>query len=138
MAVLVLSMALRPALAQTAAAPNRVLELSGGTNGYVELPSNVFNDLTEATIQPLAAKKENKLVVDCPSDIGTMKTDQTKVRQVLFNLISNAAKFTEKGVIMLRVSNETGVMGRSGLHFRREETSERLTSSIVRSPRARP
>ncbi|MBI3416960.1 MAG: ATP-binding protein, partial [Verrucomicrobia bacterium] len=41
--------------------------------------------------------------VSCASDIGTMRADQTKVRQVLFNLISNAAKFTEKGTIRLVV-----------------------------------
>jgi signal transduction histidine kinase len=61
-----------------------------------------------ATVQPLVAKKENKLVVDCSLDIGMMRADHTKVRQVLFNLISNAAKFTEKGVITLRVGKAEG------------------------------
>jgi len=56
-----------------------------------------------ATVQPLVAKKANRLEVDCPADVGTMRSDQTKLRQVLFNLISNAAKFTERGVIRLSV-----------------------------------
>jgi signal transduction histidine kinase len=56
-----------------------------------------------ATVQPLVAKNGNRLEVECPADIGRLKTDQTKLRQVLFNLISNAAKFTEKGVIGLEV-----------------------------------
>src|SRR5262249_55568290 len=41
--------------------------------------------------------------VDCRSDLGTMRADLTKVRQTLFNLLSNACKFTEKGVIRLDV-----------------------------------
>ncbi len=55
-----------------------------------------------ATVQPLVAKNGNTLEVDCPPDIGTMRADLTKVRQTLFNLLSNASKFTEKGVITLR------------------------------------
>ncbi len=66
----------------------------------------------EATMQPLVAKKQNRLEVECPPDISTMRADQTKVRQVLFNLISNAAKFTEKGVIKLVVRRQSsGVRG---------------------------
>jgi signal transduction histidine kinase len=66
----------------------------------------------EATVQPLVAKKQNRLVVECPADIGPMRADQTKVRQVLFNLISNAAKFTEKGVITLSVTPSEGRVAR--------------------------
>jgi urea transport system substrate-binding protein len=59
-----------------------------------------------ATVQPLVARNGNKLEVNCPADLGVMRADQTKVRQTLFNLLSNASKFTEKGVIMLRVWND--------------------------------
>ena len=48
-------------------------------------------------------KKENKLEVDCPPDTGSIRADQTKVRQTLFNLLSNASKFTDKGMIRLEV-----------------------------------
>jgi CheY-like chemotaxis protein len=44
--------------------------------------------------------------VDCPPDIGTIHADVTKVRQTLFNLLSNAGKFTERGVIKLEVSSQ--------------------------------
>jgi signal transduction histidine kinase len=56
-----------------------------------------------AAVQPLVAKKANRLEVSCAEDAGTMRADQTKVRQTLFNLLSNASKFTERGTISLRV-----------------------------------
>ena len=63
-------------------------------------------DEVAATVQPLVAKNGNKLEVICPADIGAMRADVTKVRQTLFNLLSNASKFTEKGTIKLRVQGE--------------------------------
>ena len=56
------------------------------------------------------AKNANQLEVDCPADIGTMRADVTKVRQTLFNLLSNASKFTQNGTITLRVWKEEGRM----------------------------
>src|SRR5206468_8351141 len=56
-----------------------------------------------ATVHPLVAKNGNKLEIDCPASIGAMRADLTKVRQTLFNLLSNACKFTDKGLIRLRV-----------------------------------
>jgi signal transduction histidine kinase len=57
----------------------------------------------EATIQPLVSRNGNCLRVEWFGEIGRMRADQTKVRQALFNLLSNASKFTEKGVIRLVV-----------------------------------
>jgi signal transduction histidine kinase len=62
----------------------------------------------EATVQPLVAKNANRLEVDCSADLGTMRADQTKVRQTLFNLLSNASKFTEKGTIRLEARRSLG------------------------------
>jgi signal transduction histidine kinase/ligand-binding sensor domain-containing protein len=56
-----------------------------------------------ATVQPLVGKNRNRLVVDCPPNVGQMTADPTKVRQTLFNLLSNACKFTEDGTIRLDV-----------------------------------
>lgn len=64
-----------------------------------------------ATIQPLVEKNGNTLEVHCPPDAGSMRSDLTKVRQTLFNLLSNAAKFTEKGRITIaakRLAHENG------------------------------
>jgi signal transduction histidine kinase/DNA-binding response OmpR family regulator len=55
----------------------------------------------QSVIQPLMAKNANRLEVDCSPDLGVMRSDQTKLRQNLFNLLSNAAKFTEQGTITL-------------------------------------
>jgi signal transduction histidine kinase len=60
----------------------------------------------EAIVQPLVEKNGNELVVKCSEDAGTMHADQTKVRQTLFNLLSNAAKFTDHGTITLTVQRE--------------------------------
>ena len=48
-------------------------------------------------MQPLVQKNSNALTVHGAADIGAMHSDLTKVRQILFNLLSNAAKFTEHG-----------------------------------------
>jgi DNA-binding response OmpR family regulator len=66
-----------------------------------------------ATVRPLVEKNGNRLDLNCPLNLGTMRADVTKVRQTLFNLLSNASKFTEKGVISLSVQqgNENGQGG---------------------------
>ncbi len=72
-----------------------------------------------ATVQGLVTKKGNALVLDLgdAAALGEMHTDQVKLRQCLFNLISNAAKFTENGTITLR-ARRLGAM----LHFDIEDT----------------
>ena len=53
------------------------------------------------TIQPMAQKNGNQLVVNCSADVGMMYADQTRVRQALLNLASNANKFTERGKVTI-------------------------------------
>src|SRR5262245_49975564 len=57
-------------------------------------------------VKPLADKNENILKVVCPTDIGSFRSDQTKVKQCLLNLLSNANKFTSKGTLTLTAARE--------------------------------
>jgi signal transduction histidine kinase len=57
----------------------------------------------EVVARPLAEQRGNALTVRCRDELGTMTADQTKVRQTLLNVLSNAAKFTEAGQIALTV-----------------------------------
>jgi signal transduction histidine kinase/CheY-like chemotaxis protein len=87
---------------------NDVLDLSKIEAGRMELFLEDFDvealvrDV-ESTIRPLVEKNQNTLEVSCPPGIGTMHADLTRVRQVLFNLLSNAAKFTQRGRVGLEV-----------------------------------
>jgi signal transduction histidine kinase/DNA-binding response OmpR family regulator len=100
---------------------NAVLDLSKIEAGKMELYLESFDvgglvrDIA-AVIQPLAAKNANRLDVRCPPETGTMRADLTKVRQALFNLLSNACKFTERGTISLTVAREV-VEGRDSMVF---------------------
>ncbi len=89
---------------------NSVLDLSKIEAGKMELSLEMVQvgSLLESvvgTTEPLVRKKGNQLVLEA-RELGTMLTDVTKVRQILFNLLSNASKFTEKGNIYLRVRRE--------------------------------
>ena len=69
----------------------------------VDVDLDTLIDEVEATARPLAAKNTNTLVVERGADLGTMRTDPTKLRQAIFNLLSNAAKFTQNGQITLSI-----------------------------------
>ena len=60
-----------------------------------------------STVESLMRRKANALSLDLGPDLGAMQTDATKLRQCLFNLLSNAAKFTENGRIVLRVRRQS-------------------------------
>jgi adenylate cyclase len=93
---------------------NDILDLSkieaGRVDVYVE-DIDVAALLAEVTalVRPLAAKNENDLEVTCAPGIGVIRTDHTKIKQGLLNLLSNASKFTTRGRIALDVSH--GVEG---------------------------
>ncbi|NJM05496.1 HAMP domain-containing protein [Candidatus Gracilibacteria bacterium] len=87
---------------------NNVLDFSKIEQGKIDLDIVEFSistliDEVDGIIVPLVARNQNRLTILCPPDIGSMQADQTKVRQILFNLLSNAAKFTREGRITLRV-----------------------------------
>jgi signal transduction histidine kinase len=85
-----------------------ILDLSKIESDHIELNIEEFdlNDMVReviATVQPMIAEKKNRLIVRCPSNLGIVSTDQTKLRQAALNLLSNAAKFTQEGTITLGV-----------------------------------
>src|SRR5690606_38927555 len=87
---------------------NGVLDLSKIEAGRMELHVETFavDELlggVTATITPLAEKNRNRLTVDAERAPASMRSDLTKVRQILLNLLSNASKFTEDGAITLTV-----------------------------------
>ena len=87
---------------------NNILDLSKVEAGKMELFLETFaiapllKEITD-TLRPLADKNHNRLVISCSDEIGAMRADVTKLRQSLFNLLSNASKFTENGTIALSV-----------------------------------
>lgn len=95
---------------------NNVIDLSSIEGNKIELSSEPVrvSDLLEdviATASPLTKKRENRLILNIPEDVGVLMLDALKVRQSLLNLLSNAAKFTTKGMIMLTVIRETSDQG---------------------------
>ena len=95
---------------------NDILDLSKIEAGKMELHRETFDlatlvDEILATAQPLIEKNANRLELVCPPHIGTMHADLTKVRQMVLNLLSNAAKFTDHGTITLIVERESGAGG---------------------------
>ena len=95
---------------------NDILDLSKIEAGRMELYLESFDlgNLIEevvATLHPLVEKNRNQLQVSCSPNLGVMYADLTKVRQILFNLLSNALKFTEAGTVLLSATREQAGSG---------------------------
>ena len=90
---------------------NDILDLSKIEAGRMELYLEEFNLASMlsdvgATIKPVVEKNGNHLLTDVPADVGEVRSDMTKLRQCVFNLLSNASKFTKEGAITLRARRE--------------------------------
>jgi GAF domain-containing protein/CheY-like chemotaxis protein/anti-sigma regulatory factor (Ser/Thr protein kinase) len=97
---------------------NGVLDLAKIEAGKMELYLETFEvgslvREVAAVLEPLAQKNANRLEVECAPDVGAMRADLTKLRQALFNLLSNACKFTERGVVSVTVTREATADGDS-------------------------
>ena len=95
---------------------NDVLDLSKIEAGKADLFIERFpiDDMIRdviTTIFPLIEKNSNQLEVRITDELGDLTADLTRTRQVLFNLISNSAKFTEKGTIIVEAFSETSPDG---------------------------
>ena len=97
-----------------------ILDLSKIEAGRMELYLEKFylGNLIEevvATLHPLVEKNHNHLQVSCSGNLGVMYADLTKVRQILFNLLSNALKFTQGGTVLLGATRFPSRWQRLGL-----------------------
>jgi signal transduction histidine kinase/ActR/RegA family two-component response regulator len=91
---------------------NDVLDLSKIEAGKMGLHLETFTvqamiEEIVTTLQAAAQKNSNRIVVHLAHDIGSMHADVTKVRQILFNLLSNACKFTDHGTITVQAERHT-------------------------------
>ena len=88
---------------------NDILDLSKIEAGKMELHIEVFElekhlSQIEATAKPLVEKNGNIFLIEKPDNIKKLTNDQTKLRHILFNMLSNAAKFTKKGTVTLAIT----------------------------------
>jgi signal transduction histidine kinase/DNA-binding response OmpR family regulator/HAMP domain-containing protein len=88
-------------------------------------------------VEPLAARNSNTLLIDCPASIGAIRSDSTKLKQSLLNLLSNACKFTDHGNVSLVARQVRGGMiefavGDTGIGMT-EQQMERLFQAFVQA-----
>jgi PAS domain S-box-containing protein len=105
---------------------NDILDLSKIEADKMELFIESFDvarsmDDVTATVRSIVEKNGSSLTVRCAAEVGSMRADETRVRQILFNLLSNAGKFTENGAVTLDVSRHTRAGG-DWLEFRVTDT----------------
>jgi adenylate cyclase len=86
---------------------NQVLDLSKIEAGKLELNPESVNlapliDEVIGTAGQLAETNQNRLVVEAENNLGTIKVDPMRLRQILLNLLSNACKFTKQGEVKLK------------------------------------
>jgi PAS domain S-box-containing protein len=112
---------------------NDILDLSKVEAGKMELNmetfgiSSLIHDVV-VTAQPLVEKNGNTLEVHYADDLGAMHADRTKVRQILSNLLGNAAKFTENGNITLAARQQDG-----WIHFSVIDTGIGITPEQIQN-----
>ena len=112
---------------------NDVLDLAKVESGKMEAFNETFDvarmiEDVAATVGALMDKKENRLELRLAAGIGAMHSDVTRVKQILLNLLSNAAKFTEHGVITLAAERETGADGAPRIRFAVTDTGIGMTA----------
>jgi signal transduction histidine kinase len=124
---------------------NEILDLSKIEAGRMELHIESFAvaalvEEVAVTAGPLASKNANRMVVECAGEVGTMRADAKRMRQVLLNVVGNAAKFTERGLITIRAERRTEdgrdwiliVVSDTGIGMSREQM-DRLFQDFVQA-----
>ncbi len=112
-----------------------ILDLSKIEAGKVELFLEAFDvgDVVAevlTTVGPLVEKNGNTLRAHYPPDLGVIRADMTRLRQILFNLLSNACKFTERGSIRLDAFRSV-TDGSEWIHFRVSDTGIGMTPDQI-------
>lgn len=91
---------------------NNVLDLSKIESGKMEVfieDINIYHFLNEIkeSIENLISQNKNTFIFDLPEEVNIIKSDSTKLRQILYNIIGNAAKFTSHGKVLVKVTSQT-------------------------------
>ncbi len=94
---------------------NTLLDLAKIDAGKMEAIAETFRveeiiNMTTATVEPLLKDGRVRIVRDIAPDLPPLKTDRDMLKQILFNLLSNAAKFTEQGEIKVSAARENGTL----------------------------
>ena len=118
---------------------NDILDLSKIEAGRMELLLENFDLLAvikqvKTTVDPLFLQNSNRLNIECITNIGCIKSDQTKLLQILLNLLSNAAKFTRNGTVTLsieRTKKEEDIWDYDTLIFKCTDTGIGMTAEQI-------
>ena len=116
---------------------NDILDISKIEAGKVDIYLEEFAlapmvEEIQATIQPMIEQNNNTLVFDGDlKQLGTITSDATKLRQVIFNLLSNATKFTQDGTITLSAHRYVRQAREEWLQIEVSDTGIGMTSEQV-------
>lgn len=104
-----------------------ILDLSKIEAGRMDLYIDTIS-ITEmvhmvvSTVKPMLEQHQTQLHLEVEEDIGVMRADHTKLRQILLNLLSNAAKFTSQGKVALTVKSQSSETDGDGIQFTISDT----------------
>ncbi|HGG56302.1 MAG TPA: response regulator, partial [Nannocystis exedens] len=106
---------------------NGVLDLSKIEAGrmdlfYESIPVNTLIRGVADAVRPTIERNKSHLVLNLGRGLGTIESDLTKVRQILLNLASNAAKFTSKGTVEIVAASSRNAEGENGLELSVRDT----------------
>ncbi len=116
---------------------DEILDLSRIESGRSELEIHSFDIMslireTESAVLPMIQEAGNHLDVRCDAAIGLMNADQNRIQRVLFSLLKNASKSTQKGTVVLSVSREA-VDGVDWINFDVIDSGPGISPDILRS-----
>lgn len=114
---------------------NDILDLSKIEAGKMELYLETFpirplvNEVV-TTVQPLMAQHGNRFELRAAPDLGSIRADATRLRQILLNLLSNASKFTAQGTVALEIEGDGGGRDLPGARYRYRDDARAAGSPV--------